>query len=194
MNKLPLLITLLFLFPGMAQAEITARTSAGAAISVMAPLPQPPNENPHPPQSPAEQRRVDFAVQEIRAYYGPNVEIRHPHVIPWSWERFQKNQGSSMVQPQDRGNPNVIVEAQTTQVDMPPPAEKPLPPGGMMPAPNLQPDEFMVHAYAKFPQDPRWYHLDVILSEDSSGHLTRRNFYVVPMPPVPSQLPPGVVC
>jgi len=193
MKKLYPLMSLLFLIPAIARAEIAPPPSGGAAIGIVAPLPQPPNENPHPPQSPAEQRRVDFAVQEIRSYYGAAVEIRHPHVIPWAWERFQKNRAGSMVQPEDKSNPNVIIEAQTAQVEMPQPVEKPM--GGMaMPAPNLKPDEFMVHAYAHFPQDPRWYHLDVILSEDTAGHLTRRNFFIVPMPSVPSQLPPGVVC
>jgi hypothetical protein len=63
-----------------------------------------------------------------------------------------------------------------------------------MPAPQLKADEYMVHAYVKFPYDARWHHLDVILSEDGSGQLSRRNFFSIPMPIDPGHLPPGVVC
>lgn len=159
-------------------------------------MPQPPAENPHPPQSAEDKRRVDFAVQEIRAYYGPNVEIRHPHIIPWSWENFQRNRKTPpSPPPSDRSDPNVIIEAQTAKMEPPVSAQK-MASGAMapMPTPQLKFDEYMVHVYARFPQDPRWHHLDVILSEDSSGKLTRRNFFSIPMPSLPSQLPPGVVC
>ncbi|MFO1462233.1 MAG: hypothetical protein U1F66_00490 [bacterium] len=156
--------------------------------------PQPPENNPHPPQNAEERRRVDFAVQEIRSYYGSGVEIRHPHVIPWSWERFKKSRSYPMVLPPDPSDPNVIVEAQTGKFQLPPaPEPAPLPPSAM-PTPQLKADEFMVHAYVRFPQDPRWHHLDVILTEDAQGQLSRRGFFTIPMPNDPGQLPPGVVC
>ncbi|HCU23858.1 MAG TPA: hypothetical protein DF383_02480, partial [Deltaproteobacteria bacterium] len=148
-------------------------------------LPEPPRENPNPPQSADDKRRVDFAVQEIKAQYGPDVTILHPHIIPWSFEKFINNTKPS-----------------APSVSQPPPASsaKSSASGGLIMAsqpmrgPDLKPDEYMVHAYVKFPNDPSWYHVDVILSEDASGKLTRRGFYKILMPAPSVQLPPGVVC
>jgi len=197
---IPLVLALVCLSSAPVSAEIAASPAAkGSGLSIMAmPPPQPPSENPHPPQSAEDRKRVDFAVQEIKDYYGTKVEIRHPHIIPWSFENFQKNRKITLppVSGTDNSDPNVIVEAQPGKItppaqDMAEPARSPIPP---MPAPQLRPDEYMVHAYVLFPQDPRWYHVDVILSEDASGKLARRNFFVIPMPPTGGSLPPGVVC
>lgn len=185
---------------GIALALILFTAPAGFARPVAAemaimPLPEPPAYNPHPPQSPEERRRVDFAVQEIVAYYGPRVEIRHPHVIPWSWHKFQNYRKNPPPLPTDKSDPQVIIEAQSAKMEPLPPAQdmvRAAPPE--RPAPQLKADEFMVHAYVRFPNDPRWHHLDVILSEDGSGHLTRRNFFSIPIPTDPGQLPHGVVC
>ncbi|MCE9624022.1 MAG: hypothetical protein K8R69_01010 [Deltaproteobacteria bacterium] len=197
MKLYPLFLAVVCLFSTPAIAKMAA-TPGGEMSMVAMPMPQPPAENPHPPRTAEDRKRVDFAVQEIRAYYGPKVEIRHAHIIPWSFENFQKNRRltSKPVPPTEGGDPNVIIEAQPGKMappvqDMAEPARSPIPP---MPAPKLQADEYMVHAYVLFPQDPRWYHVDVILSEDASGNLVRRNFFVIPMPPVGGSLPPGVVC
>ena len=191
MKSLGFLLTCLLLFPVTAKARMVPGAVAEMAI---APLPQPPAYNPHPPQSNEDKRRVDFAVQEILAYYGPNIEIRHPHVIPWSWENFQKNRKDPPALPMDHSNPRVIIEAQSAALPAMPPAQDVARAPVAMPAPQLKADEYMVHSYVKFPQDPRWHHLDVILTETSSGQLSRRNFFSIPMPQDVGQLPHGVVC
>ena len=191
MKMIPLLITLA-LFP-LASAQANDIGGPGRTPSVRAAEiapPQPPITNPHTPQSPEDKRRVDFAVSEIHAYYGPGVELRHPHVIPWSFQNFQKNRQTPVTQ--QNSNPNVIVEAQTKDS-----AVEPMPPHSGSPmavGPALQPDEYMVHVYARFRGDPAWYHLDVILTEDAAGNPIRRRFFRIPMPPSHGQLPPGVVC
>lgn len=160
----------------------------GAEMAIMAP-PEPPALNPHPPQSVAEQKRVDFAVGQIRAKYGNKIEIRHPHVIPWSFQAFEKNQQAAKVAPPTPSEPVIPeVEAQAKRAPSIVAAES------SMPRPQLKPDEFMVHAYVKYEGDPLWHHLDVILTEDSAGHLALRGFFDVVMPQDHGSLPPGVVC
>lgn len=137
--------------------------------------PQPPDQNPHPPSSIEDQRRVDFAVAEIKANYGPGIEIRHPHVIRWSFQNFQKNRNLAAEPP-----PKIAAARSVAMLPMQ--------------APQLKPDEYMVHVYAKFASDPRWHHLDVIMSEDASGQLSRRGFFSIPIPDSSHKLPHGVVC
>ncbi|HKY63806.1 MAG TPA: hypothetical protein VJR29_10330 [bacterium] len=189
--KLTLLLLALSLTPLATHAnDIGPSQPPAAELARMAPPmpPQPPDTNPHAPQSAEDRRRVDFAVAEIRAYYGTGVELRHPHIIPWSFQSFLQNRQTVPVPPTD---PNVIVEAQAKGA----PASVAAPaPGAMAVGPALQPDEYMVHVYARFPGDPAWYHLDVILTEDAAGNPLRRRFFRIPMPPAHGRLPPGVVC
>ncbi|HCU23560.1 MAG TPA: hypothetical protein DF383_00975 [Deltaproteobacteria bacterium] len=118
---------------------------------------QVPPKNPHPPQTSADRRRVAFAVAEIRKNYGQEVEIRHAHVVPWSFENFLKKGQVSL--------------------------------GGD--SPELQADEYIVHAYVKYPHIPDWFNVEVVISEDDSGHLTRRRFFSFPVPPTPlNRYPP----
>jgi len=166
-------------------------TSARADMAIMASPPQPPqppHHNPHPPASAEEQRRVDFAVAQIRAKYGSAVEILHPHVIPWAFQQFEKNRTLAPAQPplSEPHIPEITSGAPAEKMAMV--AEKP------MPHPQLKADEYMVHAYVRYAGDPRWHHLDVILSEDNSGNLSFRGFFDVVMPSDPGRLPPGVVC
>jgi len=153
-----------------------------AAAGAAEPVPQPPAQNPHPPQSAEDKRRVDFAVQQIIAQYGPKVEIKHPHVIPWAFKQYTDNKNAS--------NKKATPQQNLTS----PPMDAPLPGSQAMSGPILKPDEYMVHVYVRFPNDITWHHLDVILSEDASGQLIRRGFYSTPMPPVHVEMPPGVVC
>lgn len=105
-------------------------------------------------------------------------EIRHAHLIPWSMKRMnmrsQAPDSSSTTQPLQK----MAAPAFETS----------------MPGPNLKPDEFIVHIYAKFKKSPAWFHLDVILYEDAQGRLFLRHFYALPMATPPNQLPPGAVC
>ncbi|HCU23859.1 MAG TPA: hypothetical protein DF383_02485 [Deltaproteobacteria bacterium] len=137
------------------------------AARAESPLPQPPAQNPHPPQSAEDRRRVDFAVQEIKTQYGPKVTIVHPHIVPWTFEKFINN-----------------TRPLTPSTSQPPPAPMPeskAPPGGSMSGLILKPDEYVVHAYVKFPNDAKWYNLRVFISEDLSGKLSRRRFSSTPM-------------
>ncbi|HEX5035210.1 MAG TPA: hypothetical protein VFW62_12085 [bacterium] len=190
MKAIPFLLALLTLPLAASANDLGLSQPPAAELARMAPPmpPQPPDINPHPPQSAEDRRRVDFAVAEIRAYYGPGVELRHPHIIPWSFQSFLQNRKTTPIPPSD---PNVIVEAQAKGA----PASAMAPePGAMAVGPALQPDEYMVHVYARFQGDPAWYHLDVILAEDASGNPLRRRFFRIPMPPTHGKLPPGVVC
>lgn len=189
----------ILLFFALSLVPLTAQANpAGVARGVpsaemaMMPPPEPPATNPHPPQSAEDRRRVDFAVREIEAYYGPGVELKHAHIIPWSYENFLKNRKTA-TPPTTPTDPNVIVEAQSKAA---PSSMVPAPPmpGSPVMGPALQPDEYMVHVYARFKGDPAWYHLDVILTEDASGNLVRRRFFRIPMPQEHGSLPPGVVC
>lgn len=169
-------LTLIALASPVAARPVAAPQETAAE---MAP-PQPPAVNPHPPQTAEDQRRVTFAGDAIKGKYGPQTEIRHPHVIPWSFEKFKANQkGNSAAQPPAE-----------------PPAVAKMAPGAMapMPAPQLKPDEYMVHAYVKFTDSPAWYHVDVIMSEDADGKLVLRDFFKMAIPQSPSHMPPGVVC
>jgi hypothetical protein len=60
-----------------------------------------------------------------------------------------------------------------------------------MPGPQLKADEYMMHVYIRFEKAGAWHHLDVIVTEDKAGNISLRHFFVMPMY---SQMPPGVVC
>ena len=128
----------------------------------------------------------DYVSELVRFHdrFGELVEVRFAHVIPWSWKKFQARS-----KPPRNLKPNVIVEAQLV-------ADEPMMMGSraMMQAPQLQSDEFMVHAYVKFKKDPRWYHLDIILTENSKGEVGLRHFFTLPIPSNGGSMPPGVVC
>ena len=165
------------------RADVEGGSSHSRAM-VAPPLPpKPPEHNPHPPQGWQEERRVRFAVEAAYRQYGPNLELMHAHVIPWSWEQYIKEQSNQEL------DPNVIVEAQIVSAE---PYWVPMAPKAK--PPKLKPDEFMVHAYVRFPGNPHWHHLDVVLTEDRHGHLGLRGFYATPIPVQGGHLPPGVVC
>lgn len=150
------------------------------AIQGSVAMPQPPAENPHPPQTPEDQRRVDFAVQQIRAKYGAGPEIRWPHVIPWSYQNFLKNRKKQGVS----GAPARPLRESEQQAQ-----ERAM-------APSLKPDEYMVHAYVLLP-DGWWHHVDVIMSESegpSGLQFVLRGFFEMRMPLPTVHMPKGVVC
>jgi len=167
---------LLLIIPCLLIAHPWLADARGSQVAEMTMVnPGPPGTNPHPPQTAEDQRRVNFAVEEIKAFYGPNVQVVHAHIIPWAWEKYQKNKRS---------------EKTANEAPM-------VAPGGMakpVQGPQLKPDEYMVHAYVKFPNDTLWYHVDVIMTEDDAGRLTRRDFFKMPIPYEGGHMPPGVVC
>lgn len=119
----------------------------------------------------------------IRQAHGKVVELRHGHIIPWSFEDFIKenkvafkpilkfaNQGPT--EPGVHNNANVVA----------------------MPKPLLQKDEYMIHFYAHYANSDQWHHLNVIVTEDEKGNLFLRHFFTTPLPPYGYDLPDGVVC
>ena len=164
-------------------------------------MPLPPAENPHPPQSAEDIKRVKFAEQAaqdflmknppviskntdskqalqqalaLQSTHGLLIEFRHAHIIPWSMKRMNMRSTA----------PNKEASSQ----------------GGFAPVldpaapPELKADEFMVHMYVKFEKSMAWYHLDVILAQDSQGKISLRGFYAIPIPSSGGKLPPGAVC
>lgn len=115
----------------------------------------------------------------IKAVYGPVTQMKHAHVIPWSFEKF-KNQAQKPVQGPGMVSGHTAKEAKS---DEPPP----------MPAPVLAADEYMIHMYVTFgKRGDRWHHLDVIVTGE--GNLKLRRFYIIPMEIPGGNFPEGAVC
>ncbi|MCP5468245.1 MAG: hypothetical protein H7A32_03155 [Deltaproteobacteria bacterium] len=115
---------------------------------------------------------------QLHQTYGNIIQMKHAHIIPWSFKNFKENKVQS-TQLENR----LMPEAESPKALL---AEAPI-----MKAPQLKPDEYMVHIYVQFDKTPYWHHLDVILNEDEQGNIFLRHFFVAPMM---SSLPPGVVC
>ena len=198
----------------------------GAALSFnvraeLAPPQQPPQSNPHPPASPADQKRVEFAELAVRLFL-MRGEVKSGNV-PVKTTAYLNKDRSCLLEPACYGRDEAFVD-QVNQlknsyglvtefkhshiipwswsqfqsskskavIAQPPAAETTF---RSMNAPvlavPLKSDEYMVHLYVKFSKVPEWYHLDVILSEDAAVNPVLRYFYVAPMR---ASLPPGVVC
>lgn len=203
-------------------------------------MPEPPADNPHPPQTEADKKRVAFAelalqtllkqeypqkpnstssneaasvaqyvvvddgknqklalsesclrskdclaaredartyIQGVRKSVGGALsEFRHAHIIPWSWEAFQKNAGVS------------------TTYQLPGKSHKPVP-GSVAPMSptNVAPNEYIVHIYVLF-RSGGWHHVDVILTEDAGQGIRFNRFFIIQIPSSGGDLPPGTVC
>jgi len=124
----------------------------------------------------------------------PFKSLKFAHIIPWSWENYQKSKAST--EPSGKS-------ALTTDGA---PFERAAPAHGMhsgvaasrpktsMSVPRQRPDEFMVHLYA-LEASGVWQHVDVFLAEDPKGGLTLRRFFVIPVQSRGAgDLPPGVEC
>lgn len=213
-----------------------ARISVSRAEIAAQALPEPPTENPHPPITDPDKKRVAFAeevikkvlmmdvskfspdgqpvianndntinmkitaaclalpeclknrsisnyIYTINQMYGQVIEFRHMHVVPWSFENFEKNKTAV-----DQ-NDTAKLLAKPTQKFLENKADQ-----ESMPAPILQKDEFMLHSYVNFGKDYRWYHVDIIVSEDAQGNLEFRRFFIIRMPMDSGHLPDGAVC
>lgn len=195
----------------------------GGRIMIDIPPPRPPATNPHPPVTELDKKRVEFAQKSIFALlakpisnslqmktidqplpftfiekdlncfqniicyekdtafvnklillhqqHGEVAEIKHAHLIPWSVQKFNSSKKGDSV------------EGKSKRVAEPMPQ-----------APQLQPDEYMVHVYAKFSKTGEWYHLDVIMTEDKDTNLYLKHFFATPILYDDSKLPPGVKC
>jgi hypothetical protein len=109
--------------------------------------------------------------------YGYVLEIKHPHIIPWSFKDFQRNTKDKMIE--DSSDKEIIsdgVSEYSTQ------------------APVVGSDEYLIHMYVAMSKTGDWHHLDVVVKEDKDGKLYLKYFYLFPFPNPGSSLPPGMVC
>lgn len=214
----------------------SAEMAKGVSNAAMA-LPEPPANNPHPPVTESDKKRVAFGEEvlkkilmadvskfspdgqpvianndnsinmkitaaclalpecvqhnrsllnytySINQMYGQVVEFRHTHVIPWSFENFERNKTAV-----DQNDTEKLL-AKPTQKFLENKADQ-----EAMPAPVLQKDEYMLHSYINFGKDYRWHHVDIIVSEDAQGNLEFRRFFIIRIPFDGGHLPDGVVC
>jgi len=119
-------------------------------------------------------KKLQDYIGDILNKYGSLIEIRHAHIIPWSFEKFKNR------------NPNHVEKTANFE-------EKKVAAEPMMPVPILEDDEYMVHIYANF-ANGKWYHLDVIVSEDAKGNLFFRRFFLFEIQSENQTLPEGAVC
>ena len=182
--------------------------------------PTPPDQNPHPPITELDKKRVAFAEEAVKfllftpiasipeaqpnpapsyqnknrvclkekqclekdaiflaqlaklqKQYGVAKEIRHAHLIPWALDRWNQNRKTRPAA-QDRAFP------ESSKAD------------DMGQALKLAPDEYVVHLYASF--SGRWFHVDVILTENDKGEIFLHRFEAFPIPY--GEMPPGKVC
>lgn len=193
------------------------------ALAKMSPS-YPPEQNPHPPTTSEDRKRVKLAEEAIEAFlkkypdviknapissstspftnkssscfqdahcyfadtafmqevkslheaYGEVTEFKHAHVTPWSFDKFKKSQVQN--KPND---PLAIAPSLRQSAEI------------AMKTPQLQKDEYLIHVYVKWNQETRWYHLDVIVTEDEKGNIYLRHFFTIPML---QNMPEGVVC
>ena len=182
-------------------------------------LPQPPLENPHPPVTEADKKRVSFAENVVRQLlmkdYPPVVYGKPPSPPPtvffldkdllclqtpscWQKDYFFVSEVAGLKQ--QYGTLEEIRFAHVIpwafeQFQAGKKAEQLIKKdmaATLMPAPVLKSDEYMIHIYAKW--SGRWHHLDVIVTENAKGEIFLRHFFSTPMPLDDSQLPPGVKC
>lgn len=119
----------------------------------------------------------------IRQAHGKVVELRHGHIIPWSFENFVKENKIAfkpVLKFADEVPTQPSAHKRIAVVDMP--------------KPQLKKDEYMIHFYARYANSNEWHHLNVIVTEDEKGNLFLRHFFTTPFPPTNYDLPEGVVC
>ncbi len=117
----------------------------------------------------------------IHQLRGTIVEVRHSHVVPWAFRQFQQHQSNLKPQSKEAHRPDSASTGPASSIDTRSAAEgqdEARPIGRVIP---LGPDEYVVHSYVRFSQDARWYHLDVVMSEDPQGHLVLRHFNIAEM-------------
>lgn len=204
----------LFILPHPAQSEMqTAKMAA----------PQPPEQNPHPPQSAEEIKIVKFAEEAVQILLTQSLPSSLKKTDTGTVESFQNKSLECLKNidcyTKDLPFVNELIRLQETNGKITEVRHPHLIPWSMkrmnmrsstsntkkvsadfapvpnqLKAPQLKADEFMVHMYVKFDKSERWYHLDAILAQDAQGKIFLRYFYTLPMPSSGGKLPPGAVC
>lgn len=124
-------------------------------------------------------------VKAIQSQFGVIQNYQYVHVIPWSFEKFEKNKTTKT----PLLDPSGKTKSETTTAAYVNPMDK-----IYMAVPENNPDEFMMHAYVVFDKSGLWHHMDIVVHEDSSGKLYLRRVYFIQMPYDQRELPPGVQC
>lgn len=121
-----------------------------------------------------DERLQRYAASIMARFGGAVSEFKHLHVIPWAIERFEKLRAVTNADPQE-------------------PKDNDSQPKDAVSPTRLHADEYMMHAFARL-QGSAWYHLDVIVSEDTKGNMLFNRFFIIMMPSDSGSLPPGVDC
>ncbi len=184
----------------------------------MAP-PLPPLENPHPPLTEQDKKRVLFATEATKLFWMSSKTLsptntseksdsfqnkdlaclkseacyRKDKMFLAELQNFQKRFGTI----EEIKHAHIIPWSMLHFKRMNSPsapirdqeATKP------MEGPSLQDDEYIVHIYTKNKPSnsyPQWHHLNVILSEDKDGNIYLRHFFIIKMSN--PKLPAGAIC
>lgn len=140
------------------------------------------------PACPAKDSALSVYLDSFKTRYGVISEFKHVHIIPWSWERYQKGSAGTTAGLVKKGvssqEPMDASMAPNRAPDEPPPLSPP----------TQKSDEYMIHAYVQL-QNGSWQHLDVFVAEDAKGNLLLRRFFIIAMMPAGGHdFPEGVVC
>ncbi len=199
---------------------LISSTTVFAEASDVATPPQPPQQNPHPPQTAKDRERVAFAELAIKNLLTQNrsaVKL-DPH---WNLNNTSVSlqlpqtclQNLECLQKEDRLQRYIdsIYKTQsgplvrTSHTHIVPWALKRFefyhnPSKGThkileypLSSTKLKKNEYMMHTYVEF-QVGSWHHLDVIVSENKEGEIFFERFYIIPFPKMDNDIAPGDVC
>ncbi len=129
------------------------------------PASQPPAVNPHPPTRKIDKERVAFAIKEIKKKYGNEIEIRYAHLIPGIADTFEQRQ-------RELSQGGQLSPQESSRVTSSP----------SMPEITLKSDEYIVHAYMRYPRTGVWYHVNVVMTEGGGEKFVVRGVYNRPLP------------
>jgi hypothetical protein len=198
-------------------ATVVLWSASGTAK--MAP-PSPPAENPHPPVTAEDKKRVAFAEEAIAALFKKDLPAGLTRSQPDQTPRIFSDKSLACLQDPAcygkdvafvddllffRDTYGKAVETRHAHVipwsfekfrggaasESPPPSADSGASSLVLRAPKLNPDEYMMHVYVRFDKSGTWHHLDAIVTEDKDGNVFLRHFFVMPMQ---TEMPPGVVC
>lgn len=196
---------------GLTSALANPRATQGSRANHDQPL-HVPDRNPHPPETAADKARVALAELAVRRWLMPARKLpTHTAAATTPQQPFHSKDAACLHNDscvfkdtlfldeirQIRSRYGRVTTMRLAHVipwsmdwfrthrDIPRSAQA-------MQGPQLAPDEYLVHIYARFGKK-QWNHLDVILAEDAEGRVTVRHFFTTPFA-ANSQLPDGAVC
>lgn len=119
---------------------------------------------------------------ELHSHMGRVMRFKNAHLIPWAYNNFVKQNQPATTVKKEGYSASYQEAARAVNSET------------MMMVPALDRNEYMVHVHA-FMANQKWYHLNIILTEDKEGNLLFQRFYFYKVPDHESHaLPPGTVC